>query len=60
MGFLNKLFTSFNIEVEGQKGKDAPHSHFDFTKNVDDVSVETDFKEEIYNEEKKNKQKKFM
>ena len=50
--FVNKLFTSF-ITKEGQNGTYPPDSHFDFTRNYDEVSMETDMKEEIVLEEKK-------
>ena len=50
--FVNKLFTSFNTK-EGQKGMYPPDSHFSFTRTYDDVSEETDLKDEMYIEEKK-------
>ena len=52
--FVNRHVTSLSTK-EGQKGTYPPDSHFDFTKSDDDVSVETDIKEEIFIEETKEK-----
>ena len=50
--FLNKLFVTFNSKEDGQREKYPPDTTFQFTRTGDNVSVETEVKEEIYIEEK--------
>ena len=50
--FVNKQLASFNTK-EGRNGTYTLDSHLNFTRTDDNVSVETDLKDEIYIEEKK-------
>ena len=44
--FINKLVASFNNKEEGHRGTDPDDNNFDFNRSDDNVSEETDYKDE--------------
>ena len=50
--FVSKLFITFSSKDDGQREKYPPATIFEFTRIDDNVSVETEVKEEIYIEDK--------